>query len=241
MSPNRDDFPVWTPDNRAIVYTSADDNGNLNLWRVLADGSRPPERLLMSTNLQIPSAITPDGRWVIFHEVMPETSADVFRVPLMDPRTPELLVRTKSAERQAIVSPDQRWLAYESGGVGTPFEVFVRPFATGLQAQWQVSTAGGSKPAWGRNELFYVAPDNSLMRVSVPPGSTTWNGGNPIKLIDLPEATDVADFSRTYVVSGDGQRFVIVKGVADASRANPSTMILVQHWDREVASRVPTK
>jgi serine/threonine protein kinase/Tol biopolymer transport system component len=240
MSPSRDAFPVWTPDGRSVVYASADETGNINLWQVPADGSRPPERLLRSTNIQIPSSITSDGRHVVFHEVMPDTSADLFRVPLALPRTPEALVRTKLVERQGAVSPDGRWLAYEAGGLGATFGIFVRPFASGTQPQWQVSSGGGSKPTWRRNALFYVSGDNALMRVSVPEDATSWNGGNPTRLIDrLPEASDTADFSRMYDVSPDGERFVVVKSAADAPGATAANIIVVQHWIRELADRVP--
>jgi Tol biopolymer transport system component len=241
MNPNRDGFAVWTPDSRWVVYTAASDVGNLNLWRVPADGSASPERLLMSTNIQIPTAITPDGHDIIFHEVMPLTSADVMRVPLSGPHTPEVIVQTKDPERQAAVSRDGRWLAYEAGS-GPRSEVFVRPYATGPQPRFQISTDGGSKPAWGPNELFYLAPDNSLMRAPMPSGTVTWNAENPTKLLGpLPELPGTPEFTRAYDVSSDGQRFVFVKSSGELPASNTAGIVVVQHWDREVAARVPGK
>ena len=53
------------------------------------------------------------------------------------------------------------------------------------KGRWQVSTGGGTQPLWARNgqELFYLAPDGTLMSVPVERG-TTWTAGTPTKLID---------------------------------------------------------
>jgi hypothetical protein len=239
MDPNTDVFPTWTRDGTRVIYGSGRET-NVNLWWQAADGSGTPERLLTSTNIQVPTSMTPDGREVIFHEVMPETSADVFKVALTGPRKPEVLVSSKSTDRLGVVSPDGRWLAYESNSSGT-YEVFVKAM-TGTTGQWQVSNNGGNRPVWAKDELFYVADDRSLMRVPVPPGGTTWTGGTPTKLIDrLPEIPGTNGFSRDYDAAPDGQRFVVVKMVGTARETGPSSIVLVQHWDQEVASRVKAK
>jgi len=239
MDPSVDTFPTWTSDSTRVIFGSGRGT-NVNLWWQAADGSGSPERLLTSTNIQVPTSVTPDGRDVIFHEVMPETSADVLRLRLAGPRKPEFLVSSKSLDRDAVVSRDGRWLAYESNKSGT-VEVFVKAM-TGTPGEWQVSNSGGSRPAWGRDELFYIADDRSLMRVAVPAGSATWTGGTPTKLIDrLPEITGTNGFTRDYDVSPDGRRFVIVKMAGTQKDTSPSSLILVQHWEREVAARAPAK
>jgi eukaryotic-like serine/threonine-protein kinase len=237
MDPNVDTFPLWTHDGSRIIYASGRDT-NINLWWQAADGSTAPERLLTSPNIQIPTSITPDGRDLILHEVRQETSADVMRMPLLGPHKPEVVIQTKSTERQAVLSRDGRWLAYESNSSGSD-EIFVRSFTPGSQSQWQVTANGGSKPSWGRDELFFMA-DDSIMRVAVPPNGTAWNGGTPTKILDhVPSLGSV--FNRAYDVTPDGQRFVIVKEIKGADEASGSSIILVQHWDQEVAARVPSK
>ena len=65
-----------------------------------------------------------------------------------------------------MFSPDGRWIAYQSYESGRN-EVFVRPFP-GPGGKWQISTTGGSQPAWSqkRHELFYVAVGNRIMVAS---------------------------------------------------------------------------
>jgi hypothetical protein len=55
-----DQFPVWTPDGRRIVFSSAR-SGQLNLWWQAADGTGAAERLTTSSNPQLVTGITPDG------------------------------------------------------------------------------------------------------------------------------------------------------------------------------------
>ena len=95
------------------------------------------------------------------------------------------LLQTKFDERNGIVSPDGRWLAYESNSSGS-FEIYVRPFPNVGGGQWQVSTAGGTRPLWARSgkELFYVGADGALLRVPVEASGATWNAGTPTKLLE---------------------------------------------------------
>jgi len=239
MHPANDTFPVWTRDSGRIVYASARDT-NLNLWWQPADGSGSAERLLTSTNIQIPTSITPGGD-IIFHEVMGATSADVLRLSLSGPRKPEPIVQTTSTERDGVVSSDGHWLAYESNR-SNAFEIWVQAL-TGAQSQVQVSTNGGTRPVWGRDELFYIAPDRSLMRVAVAAGGTSWNGGHPTKLTArIPDITGSLEFNRNYDVSPDGQRFVVIKTIGDPQKpTSPPSIEVVQHWDQDVAARAPAK
>src|SRR5439155_10499712 len=70
---------------------------------------------------------------------------------------------TTSVQADAEFSPDGRWVAYLSNEVGT-LQVFVRPFP-GPGGKWQISSGGGSMPAWSRSELFYVDATGRIMAV----------------------------------------------------------------------------
>src|SRR6185503_18024600 len=80
---------------------------------------------------------------------------------------------TRSSERNAEISADGRWLAYESTESGRE-EIYVRPFPIVDAARWQVSTDGGRQPVWSRtgHELFFRAPDASLVEVLVEPSTS---------------------------------------------------------------------
>src|ERR1700688_1000555 len=71
-------------------------------------------------------------------------------------------------ESQAQFSPDGRWVVYTSNETGTK-EVYVRPFPMSSAGKCPVSNGGGSQPRWRRDgkELFYFAPDSTLMAVDV--------------------------------------------------------------------------
>jgi len=150
-------------------------------------------------------------------------------------------LQTKFDELNGIVSPDGRWLAYESNSSGS-FEVYVQPFPNVGGGQRQVSTAGGRQPLWARSgqELFYVGGNGALLRVPVEASGATWSAGTPMKLLEGRYVTG-GTLGRTYDVSPDGQRFLMIKApVTDASAAPPA-LIVVQHWDEELKRLVPTK
>jgi hypothetical protein len=151
------------------------------------------------------------------------------------------LLQTPFDEREGIVSPDGRWLAFESNSSGS-YEIYVRPFPNVDDGQWRISTAGGARPLWARNgkELFYVGADGALISVAVEPKGATWNNRTPTKLFERRYYTGV-NSGRSYDVSSDGQRFLMLRlAGAEASDA-PPTLIIVQHWDEDLKRLVPTR
>jgi len=240
LDPGQDLFPVWTPDGRRIIFSS-DRGGSTNLWWQAADGTGTAERLTTSSNTQLATGITPDGTAVVFFEVTPTMDRDLLQLALDGTRRVTPLLQTKFDERNGIVSPDGRWLAYESNSSGS-FEIYVRPFPNVGAGQWQVSTAGGRQPLWARSgkELFYVGGNGALLRVPVEASGATWNAGAPMKLLEGRYVTG-GTLGRTYDVSPDGQRFLMIKAPGtDATAALPA-LIVVQHWDEELKRLVPTK
>jgi serine/threonine-protein kinase len=151
------------------------------------------------------------------------------------------LVHEKFDERNGIVSPDGRWLAYESDRSGA-FAIYVRPFPNVDGGLRQVSMAGGTRPLWSRSgkELFYVGPDGALLRVPVEASGATWNAGTPTKLFER-RYYNGTNTLRTYDVSPDGQRFLMIKAPGTDASAAPPALIVVQHWDEELKRLVPTK
>src|SRR6185295_9328549 len=123
------------------------------------------------------------------------------------------LLQTPFLERNGEVSPDGRWLAYESNE-SREFEIYVRPFPAVEAGRSQVSRGGGMRPVWARGgrELFYLAPDGSLMAVPVDEskGRAPFAAGTPVKLFAGAYFVDGAWVAgRSYDVSPDGQRFLM--------------------------------
>jgi serine/threonine-protein kinase len=265
--PGVDNFPVWTPDGRRVIFGS-DGGGGQNLFWQAADGTGTAERLTESNDNQFVSGVSPDGAWVIFgqgtvRDVMMTTltrqgpvgspsqatanpqarSPGDVRPPSQGFGAPRPLVQTRFEERNGIVSPDGRWLAYESDASGR-FEVYVRPFPNVTDGQWQVSTAGGSQPLWTRdgNELFYFAADGALTAVSVEARGAGWSAGAPAKILEAQYfggGLGATTIGRTYDVSPDGRRFLMIKeGSGDQSSAPPQ-IVVVQNWHEELKRLVP--
>ena len=122
-----------------------------------------------------------------------------------------LLVQTRFNELNGVISPDGQWLAYQSNETGQ-FETYVRPFPDANSGRWQISTSGGTRPLWARSgkELFYLGPSGAVMSVGVEGGST-FRAGSPTPLFEGPYFMNAQQKGRTYDVSPDGQRFLMIK------------------------------
>ena len=239
LDPGQDFFPVWTPDGRRIIFSS-NRGGAPNLWWQAADGTGAAEQLTTSGNPQLVTGITPDGAAALFYGVTPTMGRDLLQLALDGTHRVTPLLQTKFDELNGIVSPDGRWLAYESNSSGT-FEIYVQPFPNGGGGQRQVSTAGGRQPLWARSgkDLFYVGAEGTLLRVSVEASGATWNNGTPTKLLEGRYFSS-GSAGRTYDVSPDGQRFLMIKAPGIDPSAPPPALIVVQHWTEELKRLVPT-
>ena len=230
-----DHSPMWTPDGVELIFSS-ERAGIRNLYRQRAESSDAVERLTQSANRQNASDVSADGRRVIFTETTLKTGDDVMQVELggSHPVTP--LIQSVFAERNGIISPDGRWIAYESNASGQ-FEVWVRPFPSVTSGQWQVSTAGGTRPHWTRKgqELVYVSPTGALMRVGVARGAS-WSTTPPTLLIKEGYVTiPQTDLGLTYDVAPDGERFLMIKEAQGSEQTSaPATIIVVLNWVEEL-------
>ena len=155
-------------------------------------------------------------------------------------RLSEPLVQTAFIEFDAQISPNGRYLAYQSNESGQP-EIYVRPYPKVNDGRWQVSTNGGTRPAWARNgrELFYIDAATTLTSVPVQTAGATFTAGNPAKVFDTKYATP--NNVRNYDVSADGQRFVMIKDSTTADRAASASLVVVEHWFEELKAKVPAR
>ena len=235
-----DGFPVWLPDGRHMAFSSSREGTNRDLFRQPIDGTSAAESLSNSPTRKDANSVTRDGR-LVFTENSPATSDDVMIMEDLDgARRIRPLAQTTATERNGEVSPDERWLAYQSNRSG-PFEIYVRPFTgTGSGPEKLASVGGGTRPLWSRDgrELFYFAPDGSLMRVGVGLG-TGWNATAPTKLLEPRyNAGNETLTGRTYDISKDGQRFLMIKSDLPDNASEPVSFIVVQHFDEELKARV---
>lgn len=175
---------------------------------------------------------SPDGTHLLYSPFGEAGSEiDIWSAPL-DGNEAKTKVASPGAQRYAQYSPDGRWLAYESDELGAS-QIYVQPYdATG--AIWQISTGGGSMPRWrgDSRELYYRAPDSTLMAVAVTAreGTATLEPGAPEPLFDAVLASRQGRF--TYEPASDGQRFLVAAPVT-GSKA-PISVVL--NWQTSIAN-----
>jgi eukaryotic-like serine/threonine-protein kinase len=251
FGPTFEQYGVWTPDGRAVIFSSSElggPNTPRSLFRRRSDGTGAVEQLTQGAVAQFPSTVTPDGTALIFRQQTPPKlgtppGMDLVLLPLEGERRPRPLVQTPFDELNGEVSRDGHWLAYQSNESGRD-EIYVRPFPNVDGGKWQVSTNGGTQPLWARNgqELFYESM-GALMQVPLTVGST-FEAGTPRKLFAVPSVVRALGLGlgRTYDVSADGQRFLMIKESGGADERPPSPrMILVQSWFEELKRLVPAR
>ena len=251
--PRLDQRPLWTSDGARIIFSSLR-SGRPRLYSQAADGTGTAEELSNSDSPQnenlpaAPSSITPDGTQVVVDGGSAKGSLIALR-PVRkeagDRRQATPLIEGVVNLRNGEVSPDGRWIAYQSNE-SNESEVYLRPFPNVNGGRWRISLAGGIKPAWARNsrELFYLDASDALMSVSIEASGSPPVRNNPRKVFDArPYLVRTGFTMRTYDVSNDGQRFLMVKDASagdSGAATGPTTITVVMNWLEELKRLMPT-
>jgi Tol biopolymer transport system component len=228
------DAPAWSPDGTRIAVRSNREGPPGGIFWQMADGSGADERL--STPEQVADLVqsfSPDGQFISFTRPDPRTQRDIWILSVRD-RTRKVFLATPATEGAGRFSPDGRWLAYVSDESGQP-EIYVQPFP-GPGGKWQISTDGGSEPAWNPNgrELFYRTGD-SMMAVPVTT-QPSFSAGRPAELFKGTYLASTFPLTgTTYDVTRDGQRFVMIKDQG----ASATQIKVVVNWFEELKRLVP--
>jgi Tol biopolymer transport system component len=218
-------MPVWWPDGSKIVFRS-DAKGPPDIHEMTVGSSASERALYEAEAVQQPEDISQDGRMLVFLNDVQSTS-DLWLLPLQGERKATPWFRSRFKEASPRFSPDGRWLAYESDESGNP-EIYVALTEGGGEKR-RLSTAGGRYPRWRRDgkELYYVAPDGSVMAVPVQTDSRL-EVGSPIPLFRLESHI------QEYDVAPDGSRFLVS---LSAERVPESPIRVMLDWTAGLTGR----
>ncbi len=222
-----DATPVWSPDGSWIAFRS-NRTGTFDLYRKRADNVGSEQLLVRSPLHKNVHDWSRAGNLLYSVDFDPNTRYDLWWLPLDNAGagTSKPFLRESYEERSGQFSPDGRWVAYVSDESGRR-EIYIRPFP-GPGAASPVSTAGGISPRWEKagKELYYIAPDSTLMAAPISVKGDSLAVGVPISLFQ----TQIVGGGRAqpptfeYAVAPNG-RFLINSVTADPP-ASPMTILL---------------
>ena len=205
-------FPMWLSDNTTVMHRSG-----FGL-RVQSTTSGSQGRTLPgTTEFDYPVALLADGQTLLIQRSSPDTSFDVLTAPIDDVSRATPLIQTAAYEGGARPSPDGRWLVYVSNE-STRNEVYVRPLR-GSDWRQQVSTDGGTQPAWNPNgrEIFYRFGDR-MMAVAVAAAGENLDLSSPRQLFARTYSYGAGITMANYDVAKDGLRFLMVRDDSTVGR-----------------------
>jgi len=214
--------PVWSPDGREFAYMQRGDRSRITARPV--DGGADRTIYEPQDDDVWVEDWSRDGRYLAVGSSRGWREPRLLLVPVAG-GTPVTVPAAGDIIDECHFSPDGKWLAYNSDASGRQ-EIYVTRLP-GTGERWQVSSAGGVQPRWRGNgrELFYLAPDGSMMSVAIAPGQA-FVPLAPRRLFSVPEGLG-SPILDEYGVTADGQRFLVAEPIR--ARGTPPINVLV-NW-----------
>ena len=230
-------MPIWSPDGTRIVFSSPRHGNPPRLFEKMANGGTELPFFESDLILQ-PTDWSRDGRFIVYSRRDSRTGWDVWAVPANSDavdRKGVIYLQTAFNEHHGHLSSDGRWMAYASDE-SRRWEVYVGAFPAG-GGRWQISTGGGAEPRWRSDgkELYYVAPDGTLMAAALQFEAGEVRPAAPQPLFKARFGLFGSDMFRPVYTAANGGRRFLVNVVVEETVASPVTMIL--NWPAVLENR----
>ena len=219
---------IWSPDGTRVAFTS-DRTGQRNIYWKAADGSGSEELLLGGREGQENvEDWSRDGKYLMYNYQLSPSRIHLYLLPPSGDRKPVPLLNAEFPTGQGQFSPNGRWVAYRSVESGRP-EIYVQGFSldpSQPRGKWQVSVAGGEVPRWRRDgkELYYEF-NGGYFAVDVKSDGATFEAGIPRLLFEAPTIVSNTGGGQPFVVTHDGQRFLVPTPVEKTTSASIEVLV----------------
>jgi serine/threonine-protein kinase len=230
----RNEWPVWTPDGKNIVFAHLDPPAP-GLYAVRSDGTGEPVLLTDGKANPKPSSISPDGKWLATFQPTAGSGVGIFKWPIdggpdhLRLGTAQSFLVTPFLTILPCFSPDGRWVAYASTEPGKA-GLWVRP-SSGQGGAWQIGNADGrfSFPVWSRNRLFFLEDRQRIMVVDYTVHGDSFIAGQPRSWSEQRVLNLGSPPIYTYDLAPDGKRLAVVlypDGTADEKPVTKVTFLI---------------
>jgi Tol biopolymer transport system component len=245
-SPGADVWPMWSPDDRRLVFSSAE--AQAIAWTA-ADGTAAVEPLVkMQTGFMSPGSWTPDGKGFVFTygagTAQPKIGLLKIEPDASGERSWTNLIDRPTGASAVHISPSGEWIAYHTDDTGQ-YGVYIERFPKLGERHLISDQRGGWGAIWSKagDEVFYRRlGDGAMMSVPVKT-SPTLSIGAPHVLFEnrgfAPVTTPLrgGGSPRTWDLAPDG-RFLMIKL---PSVENSSDIVVVENWFEELRRLAPPR
>ena len=221
--------PAWSPDGKTIVFSSMA-GGQPHLYEKAANGAGVTLPLVHDNASEDLATVSANGRYLVYDRLAAQRGShtEIWAMPLFGNRKPFPVVRSPQfGANQPALSPDGKWLAYVSNESGQR-EIYIVPFLHGT-GKWQVSSAGGTWPRWGRGgeEIYYLSAGYELMAAKISEKNASVVIGKVSPLFQTKAGPTFLSVGRPFDVTRDGKKFLVDTPV---NQKGSEPLTLVVNW-----------
>jgi len=169
------------PDGKSLLALS-DESGEVEFWRVPANGVGPREPLTKDGNvLRLRGVVSPDGNWIASAERDQELW--LFHTKSGEKRRVAVSGRQSFDEADLAWSPDSLWLAYVNAGSNEYSSIYLYSVGGANSTAVTSERTDSSSPAWSPDgKWLYFLSERSLQSVVRAP----WGLRQPEPFFDRP-------------------------------------------------------